>query len=124
MKYDNKTKKLVLKKFESGGKICKIAKDFGINRSTISIWKQLYNQDLEAKDSEFSKFFEIKISDRTHTQIYDRVEIKKFIDEKPDCTHKEIIEKFQCSKGFVTKILKILSYIRKKNGLHTKSKIL
>ena len=48
MRYDNSVKKLVLKKFQSKIGICSIAKDFGIDRGTIRIWKNLFNQDLES----------------------------------------------------------------------------
>jgi DNA invertase Pin-like site-specific DNA recombinase len=123
MRYDKTTKQLVLKKLQTGVGICKIAKDFGIDRGTIRIWKKMYESGLVAGNIEFDLYFEVKIADRTGTRIYDYEAIKNFIDTNPDCTQSEIVREFKCSKGLVWKVLKFYKYTRKKNDFLIKSKI-
>jgi Transposase len=123
MRYDKTTKQLVLKKLQTGAGICKIAKDVGIDRGTIRIWKKVYESDLVAGNVNFDLYFEVKKADRTGTRIYDYEAIKNFIDTNPDCTQSEIVREFKCSKGLVWKVLKFYKYTRKKNDFLIKSKI-
>ena len=125
MRYDKTTKQLVLKKFQLGIGIgiCSIASDFGIDRSTIRIWRKQYNYDLANGDTEFSKYYEVKIADRTGTRVYDYNTMKEFIDNNPSSTQSEIIREFKCSKGTVWNVLNHFDYSHKKNALLIKNKI-
>jgi predicted HTH transcriptional regulator len=57
---------------------------------------------------------EIKKIDKENTRIYDYQAIKTFVDSDPSCTQQEIVNKFDCSKDTVDKVLKNLGYTRKK----------
>ena len=114
MRFDNSVKKLVLKQINNKIKTCTIARNFGISRDTIRRWKNLNKIDEKEQNLENEKFFEIKKVDKTNTRIYDYQVIKTYIDDNPSCTQKEVITKFNCSKGTVWKVLKNLGYSRKK----------
>lgn len=114
MRFDNSVKKLVLVQIQNKIKTCTIARNFGISRDTIRRWKNLIKLDEKEENIDNKNFFKIIKNDKINTRIYDYQAIKKHIDENPSCTQKEIIDKFNCSKGTVWNVLNNIRYTRKK----------
>ena len=109
MTYSLDLRQKVINYIESGGKIAKAAKVFGIGRASIYRW-------LERKNLEATKV-------KYRYRKLDSKELEKYIKANPEVKLKLIAEKFEVSTTAIWTALKKMKITRKKKNFVTKKEV-